>query len=146
MIGSGKNRLLKKLADSKLEERRLRKERDLERYKLEEMTSKNVYMRIMRKLKTKVDRIRMMIKKKNANKIKEYLLERDQEELQELSILQEEMGEFGKLRIFSGKSIPQEERKPPVTSREVSLSKYELEVLSKNPKFVVKALMSKEKY
>ena len=47
---SGKNRLLKKLADSKLDERRLRKERDLERYKLEEMTSKNVYMRIMRKL------------------------------------------------------------------------------------------------
>ena len=29
---------------------------------------------------------------------------------------------------------------------EVSLSKYELEVLSKNPKFVVRALMSKEKY
>ena len=72
----------KKLADSKLEERKLRMERDLDRYKLEELASKNVNIRIMRKLKTKVDRLRVLIKK--------FLLERDQEELEELSILQED--------------------------------------------------------
>ena len=114
---SGKTRLTKKLADSKLDERKLRRKRDLERSKLEDMVSKNVYMRMMNKMKSKVDRIRLQIKKKHANKVKEYLLERDEEELRELSILQEEMGEFGKLRIFSGKSIPQEERKPQSRAR-----------------------------
>ena len=143
---SGKPRMLKKLADSKLDEKKLRNERDLLRNKLEDQVSQNVYMRIMRKMKSKVDRIRQSIKKKNHNKIKEYLLERDKEELEELSILKEEMGEFGKLRIFNGKTIHQEERKPPVTSAEVSLSKYELEVLSKNPKYAVRAMMSKEKF
>ena len=143
---AGKDRLLKKLADSKLDERKLRRVRDLERYKLEEIASKNVYMRIMRKLKSKVDKLRILIKRRHANKIKEYLLERDQEEFEELSILQEEMGEFGKLRIFSGKTITQEKRKPPVTSKKVNLSKYELEALSKNPKFAVRAMMSKEKF
>jgi hypothetical protein len=66
--------------------------------------------------------------------------------LEELSILPEDLGEFGKLRIFNSKTIRQEERKPPVVSKEVTLSKYELEVLSKNPKFAVRAMMSKEKY
>ena len=56
------------------------------------------------------------------------------------------MGEFGKLRIFNGKTIHQEERKPPVISKKVTLSKYELEVLSKNPKFAVRVMMSKEKF
>ena len=56
------------------------------------------------------------------------------------------MGEFGKLRIFSGVSIPKEERKPPVTTKEVSLSKYEVEILSKNPKFAVRAMMNKERF
>ena len=143
---SGKQRLLKKLADSRIDEKKFRRERDLMRRKLEETASKNVYTRIMTKLKLKVERVRQIIKKKNNNKLKGYLAERDSEELEELSILQEEMGEFGKLRIFNGKTIRQEERKPPVVSKEVTLSKYELEVLSKNPKFAVRAMMSKEKY
>ena len=79
----------------------MRKKRDLERSKLENMVSKNVYVRMMRKLKSKVDRIRLQIKKKYLNKTKEYMLEREVEESKELSILQEEMREFGKLRFFS---------------------------------------------
>ena len=75
-----------------------------------------------------------------------YLVQRELDEAKELSILQEELGEFGKLRIFSGVPIPLEDRKPPVTTKEVSLSKYEIEVLSKNPKFAVRAMMSKEKF
>jgi hypothetical protein len=39
------------------------------------------------------------------------------------------MGEFGNLKIFNGETIPQEERKPTVTNAEVSLSKYEVEIL-----------------
>ena len=70
----------------------------------------------------------------------------DEEDITELSSLQEEMGEFGKLRIFQGITIQPEESKPPVTSEEVVLSKDELEVLSKNPKFAVRSMMSKGKF
>ena len=56
------------------------------------------------------------------------------------------MGEFGQLKIFQGISIQPEERKPPVLSKEVTLSKYEIEVLSKNPKYAVRAMMNKEKF
>ena len=58
-----------------------------------------------RKLKAKIQRIRQEVKNKNNEKIKGYVDERNQEEHEELSILQEEMGEFGKLRIFSGEPI-----------------------------------------
>ena len=66
--------------------------------------------------------------------------------MDELSSLQEEMGEFGQLKIFGGISIQPEERKPPVTSKEVTLSKDELEILSKNPGYAVRAMMNKEKF
>ena len=143
---AGKQRTLAKLADSKSDERKFRKERDSIRRKLEVSSSKNVYSRIMMKLKSKINRVRNMIKVKYENKIKGYLMEKEQEELKELSILREEMGEFVNLKIFNGKNIRQEEKKPPVICGDVELSKYELEVLSKNPKFAVRAMMSKEKF
>ena len=83
----GKQRTLSKLTDSRSDERRFRKERDLLRWKLEETTSKNVYSRIMMKLKNKVNRIRRTIVEKYENKIKGYLEEREKEEMDELSIL-----------------------------------------------------------
>ena len=61
---SGKNRMIKKLASSKLEEKKLRKKRDLLRSKLEDQVSKNVMSRMMREMKSKVDRIRKTIKVK----------------------------------------------------------------------------------
>ena len=151
---SGKTRLFKKLRDNKLVEMRLRKRRDQERNKLESMMSKSVYVRMMSRLKSHVEVEGTQWKKKYLNKTKEYLVQLELDEAKELSILQEELGEFGKLRIFSGIPIPPEDRKPPVTTKEVSLSKYEIEVLSKyeievlskNPKFVVRAMMSKEKF
>ena len=143
---AGKQRTLNKLADSKTDERKFRKERDSLRGKLEEVASKNVYSRIMIKLKKKINRVRNMIKVKYDKKIKGYLEEKEQEEMDELSTLREEMGEFGKLRIFNGKTIHQEERKPPVVCSKLNLSKYELEVLSKNPSFAVRAMMSKGKF
>ena len=106
----GKQRTLNKLADSKTDERKSRKERDSLRRKLEEVASKNVYSRIMIRLKKKINRVRNMIKVKYDKKIKGYLEEKEQEEIDELSILREEMGEFGKLRIFNGKTIHQEEK------------------------------------
>ena len=83
---------------------------------------------------------------KNRNKVTEYKKEKDKNDISELTILQEEMGEFGKLRIFKGITIQPEARKPPVTSKKVTLSEDELTVLSKNPKFAVRAMMSKERY
>ena len=102
--------------------------------------------RLMKKLKAKVQRIRVDIKAKNKNKISGYKDEKDEEDMEELSSLKEDMGEFGQLKIFGGISIQPEERKPPVTSNEVTLSKDELEILSKNPGYAVRAMMNKEKF
>ena len=143
---SGKVRLLKKLRDNKLVEMKLRKRRDQERYKLECVISKSGFVRVMRNMRSHVEVMRTQWKNKYLKKTKEYLVQRELDEANELSTLQEELGEFGKLRIFSGASIPPEDRKPPVTTKEVSLSKYEVEVLSKNPGFAVRAMMSKEKF
>ena len=109
---SGKTRLFKKLRDNKLVEMRLRKKRDQYRNKLESMMSKSVYVRMMSRLKSHVEVVRTQWKKKYLNKTKEYLVQRELDEAKELSILQEELGEFGKLRIFSGVPIPPEDRKP----------------------------------
>ena len=121
--------MMEKLSDSRRDEGKLRKERDNLRKELEEAVSKNVYNRIVKKLKTKVQRIRMDIKAKNRNKISRHKEEQDEEDMAELSSLQEEMGEFWQFKIFRGITIQPEERKPPVTSEEVSLSKDELEIL-----------------
>ena len=74
---AGKQRTLNKLADSKTDERKFRKERDSLRGKLEEVASKNVYSRIMIKLKKKINRVRNMIKVKYDKKIKGYLEEKE---------------------------------------------------------------------
>ena len=74
----------------------------------------------------KVQQIRLDIKAKNRNKITGYKVEKDREDLEELSSLQDEMGEFGQLKIFQGISIQPEERKPPVSNKDISLSKYEI--------------------
>ena len=66
-FNSGKQKLLKKIADSNYEERKYRRERDVIRRELEAIASKNVYVRIMNKLKTKVDRVRLLIKERNSN-------------------------------------------------------------------------------
>ena len=87
--------MLEKLSDSRRDEAKLRKERDSLRKALEEMVLKNVYVRMIKKLKTKVQRIGLDIKTKNRNKTSGYKEEKDMEDMAELSSLQEEMGEFG---------------------------------------------------
>ena len=109
---TGKKRMLDKLLDNRSTESKLCQKRNKLRNELESMVSMNVFIRTWKKLKAKIQRIRQEIKDKNNEKIKGYVEERNQEELEELSILQEEMGEFGKLRIFSGEQILPEERKP----------------------------------
>ena len=143
---TGKQRMMEKLTDSRGDEDRLRRERNNIREELEESVTKNVYNRIMRKLKAKVQRIRLDIKAKNSEKIAKYKKEKDEDDFSELSSLREEMGEFGKLRIFQGITIQPDKRKPPVRGRKVDLSTDELEVLSKNPKFAVRSMMSKERF
>ena len=125
LFKSGKSRMMEKLSDSRKDDAKLRKVRDSLRIELEEMVSENVYQRLMKKLKMKVQRIRLDIKAKNRNKITGYKEEKDREDLEELSSLQDEMGEFGQLKIFQGISIQPEERKPPVSNNDISLSKYE---------------------
>ena len=109
---TGKQIMLDKLLDNRRTESKLRQERNKLRNELESMVSMNVFIRTWKKLKAKIQRIRQEIKDKNNEKIKGYVEERNQEEHEELSILQEEMGEFGKLRIFSREQILPEERKP----------------------------------
>ena len=92
-----KQRMLSKLMDNRKIETKLRKERDKLKSELEEMVPKGEFMRIWKRLRAKIQRIRNEIKKKNKDKIKGYLEERNQEDLEELSILQEEMGEFAQL-------------------------------------------------
>ena len=146
VFNSGRPRLMKKLRDNKLVEMQLRKRRDKERNDLECVMSGSGFVRMMKSMRSHVEVVRTQWKNKYLKKTKDYLAQRELDEASELSTLQEELGEFGKLRIFSGVSIPPEERKPPVTTKEVELSKYEIEVLSKNPKFAVRAMMSKEKF
>ena len=111
LFKTGKQRMLSKLMDNRKIETKLRKERDKLKSELEKMVPKGEFMRIWKRLRAKIQRIRNEIKKKNKDKIKGYLEERNQEDLEELSILQEEMGEFAQLRIFSGETILPEERK-----------------------------------
>ena len=144
---SGKQRMSDKLSDCRADEDKLRRERDSLRSELEEkLGNKNVYNRIMKKLKTKVNRIRLDIKNKHRNKIAQYVKEKEDEDMTELASLREELGEFGNLKIFQGITIQPEERKPPVTSGEAILSNDELEILSKNPKFAIRSVMSKERF
>ena len=100
LFKTGKKRLLGKLMDSRRDETKLRKERDKFRNELEGMVTKGVFLKIWRRLRSKILRIRVDIKNTNSDKIKGYLEERNLEDLEELSILQEEMGEFSKMRIF----------------------------------------------
>ena len=69
--------MLEKLSDSRRDEAKLRKERDSLRKALEEMVLKNVYVRMIKKLKTKVQRIRVERIDKNRNKISGYKEEKD---------------------------------------------------------------------
>ena len=102
-----------------------RKERDLLRKRLEESVPMNTFSKILKKLKSDVEVVRSDIKAENKKKIAGYKEERDLEDLAELTSLQEEMGEFGQLKIFRGISIQPEERKSPVLGNGVSLKKYE---------------------
>ena len=102
--------MLEKLSDCRRDEEKLRKERNSLRKELE---TKNVYGSIMKKLTSKVQRIRNDIKARNKNKISRNREEKDCEDLAVLSSLQEQMGEFGELKIFKGISSQPEDRKPP---------------------------------
>ena len=144
---SGASRMKGKLGDSRGEEDLFRRRRDVIRNDLEDAINNNGrYGRVMKKLKAKVQRIKKNIQVKNKEKVNGYKRDKVKKEIAELASLKDEMGEFGKLRIFEGVTIPPEERKPPVTSEEVSLSEDELLVLSKNPKFAVRSMMSKERF
>ena len=144
---SGASRMKGKLGDSRGEEDLFRRRRDVIRNDLEDAINNNGrYGRVMKKLKAKVQRIKKNIQVKNKEKVNGYKRDKIKKEIAELASLKDEMGEFGKLRIFEGVTIPPEERKPPVTSEEVSLSEDELLVLSKNPKFAVRSMMSKERF
>ena len=77
---TGKQRMLDKLLDNRRTESKLRQERNILRNELEGMVSVNVFMRLWRKLKAKIQRIRQEVKNKNNEKIKGYVDERNQEE------------------------------------------------------------------
>ena len=146
IFNTGKHRMLSKLSDSRKSEESLRKERNIIRKRLEEKLQRNESVKVMKKLKLKVQRIKGDIKVKHSMKVSRYKKEKEDEELAELANLREELGEFGDLKVLRGINIQPEKRKPPVKSKEVTLSKFEEEVLSKNPQFAVRSMMSKERF
>ena len=142
---TGTTKMKGKLGDSRGEEDLLRRRRDIIRGDFEDATNnKGRYNRVIKKLKAKTQRIKKDIQEKNRKKVAKYMKEKAKKDIAELASLQQEMGEFGKLRVFEGVTILPEERKPPVKSKAVILSQDELIVLSKNPKFAVRSMMNKE--
>ena len=77
---TGKKRMLKKLLDNRKIETKLRKERDKLKSELENSCAKGEFVRIWKRLKAKIQRIRLGIKEVHKAKVKEYLEERDGED------------------------------------------------------------------
>ena len=145
-LKSGISHMKDKLNDSMRQSDQFRRERTKLRCKLEEVVN-NKYKckRIMTKLKDKVSRIKTQIQMKNQDKIKGYKEDKDRDDMDEIASLKEELGEFSELRIFNGVSIQAEEPKPPViTAKDVTLSKDEVSLLSKGPKFAIRNILNKE--
>ena len=64
-----------------------------------------------------------------------------------LSSLKDEYPDFAELRIFNGKKIQPEDPKPPViASKDVKLTKDEISILSRGPKFALRNILSKERF
>ena len=61
--------------------------------------------------------------------------------------LPEECKEYAKLRVFQDQEIPPEAPKPPmVASNTITLSKEEMKILSKCPKFALRNILCKKSY
>ena len=64
-----------------------------------------------------------------------------------ISSLPEECREFGDLKVFQDEEmIPEPPNPPMIASKNISLSKEELKILSKSPKFALMNILSKEAY
>ena len=139
----------KKLIDSRKEEKKFRKERNNLRRELElKLGNNNKLQRRVRRLKLLITKKRSKIRKKNKVK-----LERDIEKKKNLtrakmiSSLPEDCKEYSELRIFQEEEIIPEEPEPPmVASKDISLSKGAIKILSKSPKFALRNILSKENY
>jgi hypothetical protein len=87
------------------------------------------------------------VRKKNKEKTTEYKEEKDKKDLEEISKLPEGFEDLAELRAFRNTSIPQEVPKPPViASTGIELTKEEIEIPSKGPKFTLRNIICKENY
>ena len=140
----------KKLKDSKKSEKLVRRERNDISTNLEIMLgdASNKYRRIVGRAKQLVDGRKKSIKKKNKQKIDKYKVEhKKKEEAKRIANLPEECKEYEALRALRGTKIDPEPPKPPViTNPEITLSKAELKILSKSPKFTLRNILDKEIY
>ena len=101
----------------------------------------------MKKLNTKVERIKLQVKKKNKDKVEKYKLEKEKEDIAELAIIPKECKDYEKLKVFTGETIHQEDPKPPViTCSDIILTEDELAILKRGPKFTLRNTLSKEDY
>ena len=143
-----------RVRDSKWEERKFRKERDDWRKKLESALflgpsgTTHKFKRIVARVKEKVKSARLKIRMKNKTKIDGYKSKKKlSDKMKELSSLPEECAPLKELRVFRGEDIPAEPPKPPVvTSESIILSKAEIAILTKSPKFALRNLLSKKQY
>ena len=139
----------KKLVDSKKEEQKFRKERNTLRKELETIIgNNNKFQRRVRRLKLLMTKKRTKIRKKNKTRIERDINKKNiVKRAKMLSSLPEECQEYGDLRIFRNTEIVPEPPNPPmVASKEITLSKAEIKILSKSPKFALRNILSKENY
>ena len=147
---TGEVLMKKKLNDSRRDEKILRKEKNKIRKELGEILDEggNKFKRRIRRLKQVVLKERAPIRKKNQKRVERDLMKKKKLEKANLvTSLPEDCQEFGKLRVFQEEQIQPEPPAPPmVASNNITLSKEEIKVLSKSPKFALRNILDKEAY
>ena len=140
----------KKLKDSRKEEKLFRRKRNNLRVGLEEVLGKNSnkYKRIIERVKQLVEKKRTKIRKKYKNKVETYKEKHEKAKAEKIiSSLPEEVKPYKDLRAIRGLPIDPDPPKPPViTSPEIVLSKEEIKILSKSPKFTLRNILDKEQF
>ena len=107
----------------------------------------NKYRRVIRRIKQKVAKVKEKIQLKNKKKTDRYLAKHEEEKRkEEISNLPAECLKYLNLRPFNNINIQPEPPKPPVVcDPNIKLSRGEIKLLSKNPKYALRAMLNKEK-
>ena len=144
-----KMHMVDKLEDSLQDETLRRKRLGRKRSKLEKMLGKkgkNTYKRTVNKIKELVDRERRQIKLDNKNKVREIRIERKKESRYKVPEL---LKRYEHAKVFSEEQPfrPGEVRGPVIVGENINLlSRDEVAILTRGPKFTVRRILDKERF